>query len=84
MSDGTPVVSITIWDKTPTFHAWGDWEGDNIVMICGRKIAHDSWRLTRMRRDHAEKIGQPCVLCFRKGMPWSLNRLTTGQAWRYA
>lgn len=87
-SDGETLFTINSWIPVPTFHDWGERHIEDgkvyIRMACGLTFAADHWRLTRIRRDHAQRIGRPCVPCFKKGMAWAFRSPTTHQSWRYA
>jgi hypothetical protein len=79
-------ISTTIWNREPTFHEWDHWDHEKKVPVtrCGRPIDTESWRTTRMRTDHAERIGKPCRSCLKKGMAWRYRHQTTHQSWRAA
>jgi hypothetical protein len=84
--DGSPMIAMDIWSPEPVFHEWGDYDTNRgmAIALCGRRIDPDHWRTTRMRRDHAQRIGRPCQPCLKKGMAWRYRFTSTHQIWSQA
>lgn len=82
-SAGRVTICFDIWSPVPVFHEWSHYDTGRHAAIthCGRPIDPDSWRVVRMRRDHAQRIGRACARCASKGMAWTPRFTTTHQQW---
>lgn len=83
---GEMTICFDIWNPNPIFHEWAGYDANrqSAFTHCGRLIDSNRWGSTRMRRDHAERIGRACAVCFKKGMDWIPRFTTSHQNWSHA